>query len=62
MQWQIYSALKWRAAADGLGRIIIKHESSIYVVQGGLFEVEVTAKQGSDVSYSVTVRGRLGAL
>ena len=44
---------------DRLGRIIIKHESSNYVVQGGLFEVEVTAKQGRDVSYSVTVGGRL---
>jgi len=44
---------------DRLGRIIINHESSNYVVQGGLFEVEVTAKQGRDVSYSVTVGGRL---
>jgi hypothetical protein len=44
---------------DRLGRIIIKHESSNSVVQGGLFEVEVTAKQGRDVSYSVTVGGRL---
>ena len=44
---------------DRLGRIIINHESSNYVVQGGLFEVEVTAKQGRDVSYSVMVGGRL---
>ncbi len=32
------------------------------MIQGGLFEVEVTAKQGRDVSYSVTVLGRLAAL
>ena len=44
---------------DRLGCIIIKHELSNYVIQGGLFEVEVTAKQGRDVSYSVTVGGRL---
>ncbi len=44
---------------DRLGRIIIKHELSNYVIQGGLFEVEATAKQGRDVSYSVTVGGRL---
>ena len=44
---------------DRLGRIIIQHELNNVVVQGGLFEVEVIAKQGRDVSYSVTVGGKL---
>lgn len=44
---------------DKIGRIIIQHELNNVVIQGGLFEVEVTAKQGCDVRYSVTVGGKL---
>ncbi|KAL3780392.1 hypothetical protein ACHAW5_006466 [Stephanodiscus triporus] len=44
---------------DNIGRIIIQHELNNFVIQGGLFKVEVTAKQGRDVSYSVTVGGRM---